>query len=114
MRRNGHSNKRKRPVSTLSAPQRKQLRSLAHHLDPAVLVGKHGVTDTLVKSVDTALDAHELIKVRFNEHKREKKLLTAEIVERTGCELAGIIGHVAILYRQNEDPEKRVVKLKPA
>ena len=98
-------------MSTLSAAQRKQLRSLAHHLQPIVLVGKHGVTDTLVDAVDEALKVYELIKIRFHEHKDAKKNLTAEIAQHTGSEIAGIIGHVAILYREQEDPEKRSIKL---
>jgi len=78
-------------------------------LQPIVLIGKHGVTDTLIGAVDEALDVYELIKIRFNEHKGAKKELTAEIAERTGCEIAGLVGHVAILYREQEDPEKRCI-----
>lgn len=99
-------------MSTLSAAERKKLRSLAHHLQPIVLVGKHGVTDTLVGAVDEALEVYELIKIRFNEHKDAKKELTAEIAQRTDSEIAGIIGHVAILYREQEDPEKRTIKIR--
>ncbi len=98
-------------MSTLTAAQRKHLRSLAHHLQPIVLIGKQGVTDNVIDSVDTALEAHELIKIRFIDHKDAKKLLTAEIAERTSSQIAGTIGHVAILYRQQEDPEKRHVAL---
>jgi len=98
-------------MSTLTTAQRKQLRSMAHHLQPIVLVGKHGVTDTLVGAVAEALEVYELIKIRFHEHKDVKKDLTAEIAHRTSSEIAGIIGHVAILYRQQEDPEKQSIKL---
>ncbi len=98
-------------MSTLTAPQRKRLRSLAHHLQPIVLIGKQGVTDAVIGAVNDALEVYELIKIRFNEHKDAKKLLTAEIAERTRCEIAGIIGHVAILYREQEDPEKRSIAL---
>ena len=95
----------------LTSPQRKKLRSLAHSLDPIVLIGKQGLTDTLVLSTEKALEAHELIKVRFNEFKREKKEIAAQLAERTGAELAGIIGHVAILFRQNEDPDKQRIDI---
>lgn len=98
-------------MEPLTSSQRKSLRSQAHHLKPLVLVGKQGLTDTLVKSVDVNLDAHELIKVRFNEHKDEKKEIAAAIAERTESQLAGLIGHVAILYRQHKEPEKRKIRL---
>ena len=62
-------------MKTLTSSQRKFLRSRAHHLDPAVLVGKQGVTDTLVRAAQQSLEAHELIKIRFNEFKEEKREL---------------------------------------
>jgi RNA-binding protein len=98
-------------MAGLSSGQRKFLRSKAHHLKPLVLVGKQGLTDTLVDSVNVNLEAHELIKVRFNEHKEEKRDITDAIAERTESEIAGILGHVAILYRPRKDPEKRTIKL---
>lgn len=93
----------------MTSAQRKRLRSLAHHLDPVVMIGKHGLTDTVISATNEALDAHELIKVRFLEHKDEKKALTEQLTEATRSELAGLVGHVAILYRQHEDPEKRKI-----
>lgn len=95
----------------LTSAQRKFLRGQANRLDALVLVGKLGVTDALVNAAATALEAHELIKVRFNEFKDEKKTLTADLAARTGSEIAGIIGHVAILFRQNPDEEKRKIEL---
>ena len=98
-------------MTELTSAQRKQLRKLAHHLDPVVIVGVNGVTESLVNAVDHALQSHELIKVRFNEFKDEKKDLTAQIAEKTKSQIAGILGHVAILYREHEDPEERKIKL---
>lgn len=98
-------------MSELNSGQRKYLRSLAHSLEPTVIVGKQGVSDMLVRAVSQELDAHELIKVRFNEFKEKKKELSAEIVRRTGASLAGIIGHVAMIYRPHDEPEKRRIVL---
>jgi RNA-binding protein len=99
-------------MSELSSGQRKELRSLAHHLDPVVLIGNNGVTENLMRSIEAALDAHELIKIRFNEHKDSKKDLTAKIAADTGACVAGIIGHVAILYREHPKADKRKIRLK--
>lgn len=99
------------PLQPLTSAQRKRLRSLAHHLEPLVMVGKQGITDTLIKSVDTNLLAHELIKVKFNDHKTEKKELSAEIASRTDSTVAGILGHVLILYRKHDDPERQNIRL---
>ena len=90
---------------------RKYLRQLAHPLKPLVQIGSAGVTDALIAAVDTALSDHELIKIRFLDYKGEKKELAGQIAEKTGADIAGVIGHVAILYREAPDEDKRKVKL---
>lgn len=98
-------------MTELNSAQRRQLRSLAHHLQPVCYVGKQGLTDALLASVNAALDDHELIKMKFNDHKEEKKAITEEIAQKTGAHVAGIIGNIAILYRQQADEEKRKIEL---
>ena len=46
----------------LSGKQVRQLRSLAHHLNPIIHIGKADITDALVKETEAALEARELIK----------------------------------------------------
>lgn len=99
-------------MTLLTSSHRKQLKSKAHHLKPVVFIGKQGLTDTVRNAVDVSLTAHELIKVKFNDCKDQKKEITAQIAEDTQCEIAGILGHIAILYRQHPDPEKRKVRLR--
>jgi RNA-binding protein len=95
----------------MTSQQRKHLRGLAHHLDPVVMIGKQGLTDGIIAATIKALDAHELIKVRFLDFKEEKKDLTAQLAEATSSEIAGIIGHVAILYKEHPDVDKRKIDL---
>lgn len=92
---------------SLSGKQRKYLRGLAHNLSPVVLVGAKGIGAQQIRAIEDALCAHELIKVRFVDHKEEKRDLVKVIAEKTGAVLAGLIGNVAIFYRQHPDPEKR-------
>ncbi len=92
----------------MNSTNRKHLKSLAHHLKPVAQVGKAGVTDGVIQSVDDALRTSELIKVRFVERKED---LSQEVARRTRSERIGLIGHVAILYRQNPDPDKRKIEL---
>lgn len=93
--------------------QKRYLRGRAHNLKPVVLVGQKGVSEELIRSVDEALTAHELIKVRFNENKKkpQKLAMSDEIRLKTGCAVAGMVGHTVILYRPNPDPDKRRVRL---
>ncbi len=62
-------------------------------------------------AIDEALQKHELIKVKFIEFKEEKKDSSRKIEEKNHCVLAGMIGHVAIFYRQHPDKEKRKIQL---
>ena len=96
-------------MTKLTGADRKFLRSAAHHLDPAVRIGKGGITDAVLQAVETALDDHELIKIKFMDFKKEKRALSEQIAEKSKSERVGLTGHVAILYRQNVDPEKRKI-----
>jgi RNA-binding protein len=110
VRKNRRPAKKKR-MEKLTNVQKKFLKGKAHPLEPVVMVGKNGVTQDLIKLTKDSLAAHELIKVRFVEFKEEKKRLALEIEEKTNSIMVGIIGHVAILYRQNPNQEKRRIKL---
>jgi RNA-binding protein len=98
-------------MGKLKGFQKKYLRGLAHNLNPVVLIGQKGLTDELVKSTDQALERHELIKVKFNEFKeKEQKTEITEMLSKvTKAEIAGTIGHIAILYREQKDPEKKKI-----
>jgi len=95
----------------LTSAQRKYLRMLAHAYDPMVMVGAKGVTDTLIRSVHEALDARELIKVRFNDFKDQKQPLIDQIAMRTNSQVVGVVGHVALFYRPQDDESKRKITL---
>lgn len=104
----GFSEKAGKMEKKLKGSQRKRLRELAHNLDPVIQIGKRGVTDEVMRQIDNVLTDHELIKIRFNDFKDEKKGLSARIAQETGSELVGMIGHVAIFYRENPEKEKRL------
>jgi RNA-binding protein len=97
----------------LTSHQNKYLRSLAHGLKPIVLVGKNGLTTEVIASVIAALETHELIKVKFIEHKEkeQKNELVDAICRQTRCFRAGMIGHTAILFRQASKVSRRKIIL---
>ncbi len=98
-------------MAELTGAQVRHLRSLAHHLEPVVQVGKLGVTDTLIHAVNEVLEAHELIKLKFVDKKEEKESILAEITARTNSQQVSLLGHVAILYRWQPNEEKRRIEL---
>ena len=91
----------------LGGAERRNLRRMAHRLRPAVQLGGAGLTGAVVDAVDRALEDHELIKLRLAGERDERKDLAARVAERTQSTLAGLVGHVAILYRPARDPERR-------
>ncbi|MCQ2248450.1 MAG: YhbY family RNA-binding protein [Treponema sp.] len=99
-------------MTELTSKTRKQLEKLAHELNPVVIIGQNGVTDSLVRMVSDSLEAHELIKVKFNEYKDDKFEYSEDIAMRTNSTLVRIIGNIAIFYKENDDPEKRRIKIK--
>ncbi len=95
---------------SLNSRQRARLRSLAHALRPAVMIGQHGLTEAVVQAGEAALAA-ELIKVRFLDYRDERATLAARLATALGAELVGLIGHVAIVYRRHPDPARRTIVL---
>lgn len=98
-------------MATLTSAQRKWLRGQAHSLRPVVQIGRQGLTGAVLRQVDEALNDHELIKVQAAVPREEKKEVAARLASELGAEIAGHIGHVVILYREQPDPEKRVIEL---
>ena len=95
----------------LSNSNRSYLRSQAHHLEPVVLIGKQGITDGTIESIDRVLEARELIKIKFREFKDEKLSLSEKITELTNSQIVGVIGHTVIIFRQNPDSDKRQIHI---
>ena len=93
----------------MNSQDRKYLRSQAHHLEPVVLIGKNGIKDGTIESINKVLQTRGLIKIKFREFKDEKLSLSKKIAELTHSEIVGIIGHTLILFRQNPDSEKQQI-----
>lgn len=91
--------------------QKRYLKGLAHSLKPVVFIGQKGLTDALIRSTEEALNAHELIKIRFIDFKEksQKEELSEKIEKTTNSEMVGIVGHIATFYRQHHDPEKQKI-----
>jgi RNA-binding protein len=90
----------------LTPAQRKELKGRAHDLDPIVMIGAKGLTDEVVKEVELALKARELIKVRAPALDRDARQVAYQaLCERTGAEGVQHIGKVFVLYRKRDGDE---------
>lgn len=90
-------------MDALTSKQRKQLKGLAHHLEPVVHVGKGRITDRLISELDRTLGAHELIKVKIDAEGSERKDLALSLASASRSHLVTTVGKIAILYRENAD-----------
>lgn len=96
----------------ITSKQRAQLRGMAMELDTIIQVGKGGINDALVASVNDALRARELIKGRV----LENSMLTAreacdELAAQCKAEQVQVIGTKFVLYKRN-DKEPKIVLVK--
>jgi len=101
----------------LTSKQRAQLRGLANTIDTIVQVGKDGIGENLIKQVDDALEARELIKGRVldNNIEYDARLAAEELAKATRSEVVQVIGSKFVLYREthSKSKEKRIELVKP-
>lgn len=84
----------------LRGKQKRHLRGLAHHLEPVVVVGKEGLSDSILKATDRALADHELVKVRVLESSPiERRECAAQLAVALAAAQVGEIGRIVMLYR---------------
>jgi RNA-binding protein len=84
----------------ITSRQRAHLKARAHALEPIVQIGHAGVQDSVVSAVETALTAHELIKVKINEAERDERVEIADTLStRTGAAIVQRVGKIVVLWR---------------
>ena len=91
----------------LSGKQRRHLRGLGHSLEPIVQIGKLGLTDAVTAAVDTALEEHELIKVRIGTECPDDRHDVAErLAPAVKSEVAQVLGRTLLLWRKRPKDSK--------
>ncbi len=95
----------------LTSAQRSYLTKLAHDIQPVVMLGKAGLTDQVLAALSQALDDHELVKLRFQGFKEEKRTLAVQAGERSSAVLVRLLGNNAVYFRVSADPDKRKIRL---
>lgn len=94
----------------LTSKQKSFLRSEAHHLQPIFQIGKSGITDAIIKQIEEALEARELIKLSVLQNCEQDKEEIADILaQQDGFEVVQIIGKTIILYKESKEKKKIVL-----
>lgn len=96
---------------TLTGKERAGLRAEAHHLTATVHVGQHGLSPSLLASLDDALRTRELVKVQLGRQLEAKpKDAARELAQATSSEVVQVIGRTTTLYRENPDLRRKGVE----
>ncbi len=91
----------------ITSKQRAYLRSLAVGIDSIMQIGKSGLTENLIKTVDDALEARELIKLSVLENSDESARSAADsISEATRADVVAVLGRKIVLYRESKKHKK--------
>jgi len=83
----------------LTNPQVREFKARAQRLEPLLKIGKEGITPRFLAALDAALTHHELVKVKFDDFKDQKKVLSPQLAEQSGSHLITRVGNVVVLYR---------------
>jgi RNA-binding protein len=87
-------------LEPLPGPEIRKLKAAAQRLKATVHVGKAGLSPRFIAAVGQELARHELIKLKFDNFKEERKALSRRIAEETSSHLVWMVGHVAVFYRK--------------
>ncbi len=73
--------------------------------EPSVIIGNQGLTAAVVKEVELALSAHELIKIKAaSDEPDTRRAWMEEICTATGAAQVQQIGKVLVIYRAAAKP----------
>ena len=94
--------------------ERAELRAEAHHLNSTVHVGQHGLTPSVINSLDDALRTRELVKIKLgNKDDVKPRDVANSLALATNSAVVQVIGRTATLFRENPEIEKKRGDLPP-
>jgi RNA-binding protein len=96
-------------LEPLTNAQIRKFKATAQRLEPMLKIGKAGLSEAFVRTVNEALSQHELVKIKFAEFKDQKKELAPQLAEKTSSHLIMRVGNVIVLHRPRPVPESEVV-----
>ena len=89
---------------TLTSKLRRELKALAHNINPVVIIGKVGLSASIINELERGLSSHELIKVKTQIDDREtRKELFEKICQQLDAAPVQQIGKVLVIYRPKSD-----------
>jgi RNA-binding protein len=88
----------------ITSKERAYLRSLANDIQPIIHLGKEGISGNLIKQVDDALEARELVKATVQQNSEyDARTACEELAKATNAEPVQCIGRKFVLYRASKN-----------
>jgi len=91
----------------LANAQIRALKARAQRMKASLKIGKEGLSPQFLAALDADLSQHELVKVKFDEFKEQKKELSPQLAEKTGSHLVTRVGNVVVLFRPKVQPPEQ-------
>lgn len=94
----------------LTSKQRAHLRGLANTIEPIFLIGKGGLSDNMIRDIDAALEARELIKIKvLNNSMTDVREASEEVAEKLNADVVQVIGGRFVLYRPSDENQNIIL-----
>lgn len=94
---------------SLTQEQKKQFKSIGHHLKPVVTVAEQGLSEGVMAELDRALNDHELIKIQLRLADRDDRaVILTELCQQISASLVQSIGKMALIYRKNPNANPKL------
>jgi RNA-binding protein len=94
-------------MDALTNAQIRVLKAQAQQMKATLKIGKEGISAQFLAALDEELKRHELVKVKFEEFKEQKKELAPRLAEQSDSHLVTRVGNVVVLYRAKGRPQER-------
>lgn len=82
-----------------ASPNLRTLKARAQLTKASIRLGKAGLTPEFLAAFDGMLNSQQLVKLKFEDFKDERKTLSRQLAEQTNSLLVQQVGHTAVFYR---------------
>lgn len=86
-------------MGPLTNAQIRTFKAQAQRMKATIKLGKDGMSPQFLAALEHALQHQELVKVKLDDFKEQKKELAPQLAEKTQSHLITRVGHVVVLYR---------------